>query len=77
MTARWVRSIVRASGISLAPENDEDAGDERDDSGYNTEVESEHCNQAIENQKDRQQQHSDIFVEGHGFMISEQQALSR
>jgi hypothetical protein len=37
----------------LAPENDEDASEEGNDSGYNTEVESEHRNQAIENQKDR------------------------
>jgi hypothetical protein len=65
-------------GLALTPENNEDAGEEGDDSWNKAEVESKHCNQANENQIDRQQKHSDVFVKAHGLsMISERPALSR
>jgi hypothetical protein len=64
--------------LILTPENDEDAGEEGDDSWNKAEVESKHCNQANENQIDRQQKHSDVFVKPHRLsMISERRALSR
>jgi hypothetical protein len=63
--------------LILTPENNEDAGEKGDDSRNKAEVESKHCNQANENQIDRQQKHSDVFVKGHRIMISEQPALSR
>jgi hypothetical protein len=49
----------------LAPENNEDAGEKGEDSWNKAEVESKYCNQANENQINREQQHSDIFVKGH------------
>jgi hypothetical protein len=55
--------------LILAPENNEDAGEKGDDSWNKAEVESKHGNQANENQIDRQQKHSDVFVKGHGLMM--------
>jgi hypothetical protein len=61
----------------LASENNEDTSQESDDSWNDAKVESKSSNQADEDEIDRQQQHSDVLVKGHGFMISEQRALSR
>ena len=51
---------------SLTPENNEDAGEKGDDSGNDAKVESKNSNQADEDEIDRQQQHSDVLVKGHG-----------
>jgi hypothetical protein len=61
----------------LTPQNNEDAGEKRNDSWNDAKIESENSDEAYKNQVDREQQHSDVFVEGHEFMISEERALSR
>jgi hypothetical protein len=70
--------LLRDSGLILTPENNKDAGEKGDDPWNKAEVESKHCNQANENQIDRQQKHSDVFVKGHVLMmIWESRVLSR
>jgi hypothetical protein len=67
----------RRRSLSSTPENNEDAGEKGDDSWNKAEVESKHGNQANENQIDRQQKHSDIFVKAHGIMICRSCPMSR
>jgi len=63
--------------LILTPENNEDPGEKSDDSWNNAKVEPESSNQAGEDEIDRQQKHSDVFVKGHGLMIWESCVLSR
>jgi hypothetical protein len=63
--------------IVLTPQNDEDAGEKRDNPWNDAEIESENSDEAYQNQIDREQQHSDVFVEGHGLMIWDWRPLSR
>jgi hypothetical protein len=51
--------------VRLTPEKNENAGENRDDSSNNANGESKDGNQAVKNQKNRQQKHSNIFCKGH------------
>ena len=49
----------------LAAQKYEDAGENRDNSGNNANGESKNCNQAVKDEKNREQKHSDVSCEGH------------
>src|SRR6266566_1771524 len=71
------RRFGNRRSLGSTPQNNEDAGEKGDDSWNKAEVESKHCNQANENQINRQQKHSDVFVKGHGLMICRSCPMSR
>jgi hypothetical protein len=75
--ARWRFGEPPLPLILLAPQKDEDAGEQSDDSSYKPEVKTKNSNQTNENQIDRQQKHSNIFCEGHEAMICIPRLMSR
>ena len=50
----------------LSADDDKDTGEKRDDRRNKTKIESEDSDQANEDKINRQQEHSDVSVEGHG-----------